>query len=461
MAAVITTRRTAGLSLLWRQRGLVWAMAKRELVDRYARLDARLVLGDRAPAAVDGGLSVRVRLTSFVCGSAGPSEMPRDYTVYLLSGIVPWLALSEALNKASVSVTSNANLVKQVCLPARGAAWSRASWRRILTQSTGLAVLTVYSSVTDRSLPATYRVVTDCARAASGHDDRGGLDARVGWGVRAAISRTSCRSSPSLAPISVPVFDLLVMVPESFRPPLYLNPFTYLIWCWQDVCYYGRIEHPGAWLVATADRDGGLHSGLADVQASQAAVRERAVTHRPRGASVRRTVPCGAWARARGCCTSATLPTTPTSTRRSSTATASTATPSATTTTTSWAARSGRRVSTVPSPIISGPDWTAVDLKGYQRPRWFAQGPREYCIQYSDRQAIRPGGRVRTSVEPTGLVQQDAVRVGAGPQRPCVAGDAAEERLEAVAASAAAGARAARRLPAGVSESPEVGRRSR
>jgi hypothetical protein len=28
------------------------------------------------------------------------------------------------------------------------------------------------------------------------------------------------------------------------------------------------------------------------------------------------------------------------------------------------------------------PDWTAVDLGGYQRPRWFAQGPREYCIDY-------------------------------------------------------------------------------
>ena len=28
------------------------------------------------------------------------------------------------------------------------------------------------------------------------------------------------------------------------------------------------------------------------------------------------------------------------------------------------------------------PDWTAVDLQGYQRPRWFAQGPQQLCIDY-------------------------------------------------------------------------------
>jgi len=28
------------------------------------------------------------------------------------------------------------------------------------------------------------------------------------------------------------------------------------------------------------------------------------------------------------------------------------------------------------------PDWTAVDLHGYQRPAWFAQGPQQLCIDY-------------------------------------------------------------------------------
>jgi lipopolysaccharide transport system permease protein len=30
-----------------------------------------------------------------------------------------------------------------------------------------------------------------------------------------------------------------------------VNPFTYLILCFQDVTYYGYIAHPMAWVAAT------------------------------------------------------------------------------------------------------------------------------------------------------------------------------------------------------------------
>jgi lipopolysaccharide transport system permease protein len=30
---------------------------------------------------------------------------------------------------------------------------------------------------------------------------------------------------------------------------LYLNPFSYMIWCYQDALYFGRFEHPAAWVV--------------------------------------------------------------------------------------------------------------------------------------------------------------------------------------------------------------------
>ena len=45
----------------------------------------------------------------------------------------------------------------------------------------------------------------------------------------------------------MPIFFLPTMVPWMFRPFLYLNPFSYMIWCYQDVCYFGRFEHPWAW----------------------------------------------------------------------------------------------------------------------------------------------------------------------------------------------------------------------
>ena len=45
----------------------------------------------------------------------------------------------------------------------------------------------------------------------------------------------------------MPVAYLPEWVPSSVRFLLYLNPFSYLAWCYQDVCYYNRFEHPWAW----------------------------------------------------------------------------------------------------------------------------------------------------------------------------------------------------------------------
>ena len=40
-------------------------------------------------------------------------DMPRDYTIYILSGLVAWLSILPVLTTSCVSVTSNAALVKQ------------------------------------------------------------------------------------------------------------------------------------------------------------------------------------------------------------------------------------------------------------------------------------------------------------------------------------------------------------
>ena len=42
------------------------------------------------------------------------------------------------------------------------------------------------------------------------------------------------------------------MVPEAMRPVLLLNPFSHLIWCYQDACYFGRFEHPLSWVLVVS-----------------------------------------------------------------------------------------------------------------------------------------------------------------------------------------------------------------
>jgi lipopolysaccharide transport system permease protein len=50
----------------------------------------------------------------------------------------------------------------------------------------------------------------------------------------------------------MPVFYLPEWLPGAAYPLIYLNPFSYLVWCYQDVWFFGRLEHPGAWPVFVA-----------------------------------------------------------------------------------------------------------------------------------------------------------------------------------------------------------------
>jgi homopolymeric O-antigen transport system permease protein len=45
----------------------------------------------------------------------------------------------------------------------------------------------------------------------------------------------------------MPILYLPELVPAVCRPLLYVNPLSYLVWCYQDALYFGRFEHPWAW----------------------------------------------------------------------------------------------------------------------------------------------------------------------------------------------------------------------
>src|SRR5262249_20815655 len=47
----------------------------------------------------------------------------------------------------------------------------------------------------------------------------------------------------------LPIAYLPQWVPPLFKPLLYLNPYSYVIWCFQDALYFGRFEHPWAWVI--------------------------------------------------------------------------------------------------------------------------------------------------------------------------------------------------------------------
>jgi len=59
-------------------------------------------------------------------------------------------------------------------------------------------------------------------------------------------------SAFAFSAMRLPMIAAAGLLPPLFKPFLYANPFSYLIWCWQDTLYWGHVQHPFAWIVLPA-----------------------------------------------------------------------------------------------------------------------------------------------------------------------------------------------------------------
>jgi lipopolysaccharide transport system permease protein len=234
------------LSLLKRHRQLLWEMTKRELTERHAgqMFGSFWALGQ--PLIL---IAVYVFAFSFVfkCTLSDSAGMPLNYTSYLLSGLIPWIAFQDAMTRSVTAIAVNANLVKQVVfpielLPLRGVLIAMA------TQALGTTLLLIYVLAFQGSIPWTYLFLPLLWLAQ--------LFTMSGFAFVLSSIGTYFRDIKELVHLFVtvgmfvtPISYLPQWVPALIRPLLYLNPFSYLCWCYQDLCFYGRLAHPWAFPV--------------------------------------------------------------------------------------------------------------------------------------------------------------------------------------------------------------------
>jgi lipopolysaccharide transport system permease protein len=233
-------------NVLSKHRRLVIEMAKREITDRY--------LGQVFGAfwlflhpLIMIGVYIFLFAIVFKVRVGGTRAMPLDYTTYLLSGLIPWLCFQEVMAKGSTVILSNASVVKQVIfpieiLPVKGVITSLA------TMGVFLLGLILYVLVTRLAIPWTYVllpvlvVLQTLAMIGISY-----ILSSVGVYFRDLKDFVQVFSLVGL--YLMPVFYLPESVPRIFRPLIYLNPFSYLTWCYQDALYFGRFQHWWAWLV--------------------------------------------------------------------------------------------------------------------------------------------------------------------------------------------------------------------
>jgi lipopolysaccharide transport system permease protein len=233
-------------ALATRHRQLAVAMARREVSDRYAG-HVLGTLWSVAHPLVLMAVYVFIFGVVFRVAMGASSDEPFNYTVYILSGLIPWLAVADALNRAPTAVTGNANLVKQVVFPIEVLP-AKTVLASLLPQVVQMAILVSYVLIVYRHLPATYLLLPLLVAVQTI-----GL---IGASYLLASLSVYLRDIKDIVQVFtvvgaylMPMFYLPSMVPELFRPLLYANPLSYMIWCYQDTFYYGRFEHPWAWLV--------------------------------------------------------------------------------------------------------------------------------------------------------------------------------------------------------------------
>jgi lipopolysaccharide transport system permease protein len=232
------------IALFKRRSRLIYELTKREIGERYSGqvFGAFWAIGHPLLLTL-----VYIFIFGFVfrARTGGTIDMPLDYTAYILSGIIPWLVFQESLSKASTVIIANANVVKQVIFPLEVLP-VKSVLATVVTEIVFLILLFLYTLITSRTLPWTYLFLPVLVLFQ--------ILAMIGTSYLFSAIGTYFRDLKdfvqaflSIAFFILPILYLPESIPAAVRPVLYLNPLSYMIWCYQDILYFGQFAHPWAW----------------------------------------------------------------------------------------------------------------------------------------------------------------------------------------------------------------------
>ncbi len=177
----------------------------------------------------------------------GTTEMPLDYTAYILSGLIPWFTFQTAMNTAVVSIVSNAPLVKQFIFPLEVLP-IREALSAVVIWLVGIAATLIYIGASQTTAMLTWLLLPITLFFQ--------FLAMVGVAFLLSAVAVFFKDAKDIVGVFcliaiflMPIVYLPNMVPGVFRYILWANPFTYMVWVYQDIIYYGRMEHPIAWVI--------------------------------------------------------------------------------------------------------------------------------------------------------------------------------------------------------------------
>jgi len=232
-----------------RYRILLWELSKRELRDRHVGSVLGSLWVFLHPAILIGTYAL-VFTQVFKVRLGGTPEMPLGYTCYIFAGLLPWIAISDSMTRSTVALTSNASLVKQVVFPIEILP-IKSMIASVLVQIFGILLAAAYAYAAHDWLPWSYALLP-LALVLEVF-----VLAGLGWMLSAVGAyfrdlRDILQILLMIGMYCMPVFYVEEWVPAVLRLPILINPFTHLIFAFQDAMYYGTVKHPWSWAFSLA-----------------------------------------------------------------------------------------------------------------------------------------------------------------------------------------------------------------
>ncbi|MBF0528297.1 MAG: ABC transporter permease [Deltaproteobacteria bacterium] len=238
----------ATIRILYNHRKLALELAKRDLTDRYAGQFLGILWVFVHPIIL---ICIFLFVFAYVFNMKTQGTTlttPLGYSIYLLSGLLPWMSIQEGLGRSPVSILSNASLVKQVIFPLETLP-VKVILSTLPSQIVTISALLLYTLIDSKFISWTYLLLPFLII--------GQIFLVTGVGLILSAIGVFFRDLKDFIQVALtvgmyttPIFYFPESVPKQVKLILYLNPFTYVIQCFQDVCYYGEIAHPRAWGVS-------------------------------------------------------------------------------------------------------------------------------------------------------------------------------------------------------------------
>lgn len=225
---------------------LLWELQKRDLSDRYVGSVFGVIWGVVHPLIL---MALYVVVFGFVFKLKLGEDVgiKLDYPAYIMAGYLPWMAIMDMMTRSATVIHANVNLIKQVAFPTEFLP-AKSLLGSLLPQAVGTVFLLVYTGVRFGHLPVTIGLLPVALLIQ--------ILAALGLGWLLALIGAYLRDTPNVLQVVflvnlylMPVVFVPAWTPEILSWVFVCNPFSHLVYMYQDMFFYGAIQHVSSWLI--------------------------------------------------------------------------------------------------------------------------------------------------------------------------------------------------------------------